>query len=298
MHTKISIIIPSYNRNNQIFKALDLLYPMANEENAEIVLVDQTGYDKTRLKEYSNKCRLKYIKRNKPNLPAARNAGAEAASGEILLFIDDDAEPETGWIKNHLSAYKHSDIACVGGSVKDKNAKGILTHPINYNNINGEYIADFGCSTAQETVSCPGGNFSVRKEIWEKIRFDESYKANAYFEEVDFCFRLRKAGWKIYYEPAAAVVHKSMQEGGCHIKSYSEVYYRFRNYSLFYFRFSKAANCIHFYRKEKNYAEYISRKTNGGHKISVVLMAMTGSFIGTKLGLCKRLKDKLGLLKR
>ncbi len=292
MKYSCSIIVPSYNRDFIIFDTIDLLLPMAKENNGEIILVDQTGYDKNKIDKLIKNEPFKYIRVQKPNLPNARNIGAQVAESDILVFIDDDAIPQKDWLSNHISAYEDTTIGCVGGMFMDENAKGILSVPAKYDYNSGEYFTDFGCKTKQFTISVPGGNCSVRKDIWKEIRFDKSYKANAYFEEVDFAFRVKKQGWKILYEPNACIIHKKSSTGGCRTASSKEVYYRFRNYALFYFRFSGIRHCFSFFKREKNYAEYISRKKDDGHHIPTVAITIIGIIVGALLGIIKRTNDR------
>lgn len=283
-----SIIVPSFHRPEGIQKILTMLSLLCEKEGAELLLVDQSGYDLQKIESITRNCDFKYVRLAEPNLPAARNAGAENSSGEILLFIDDDAEPQEGWIAAHLAPFADPQIGCVGGRVIDTNAKGNSKVPVTYNSRTGEYVADFGCDVAQETISFPGGNSAIRKKAWEQIRFDPIYKANAYFEEVDFAFRARKKGWKIFYEPKAAIIHQPSRTGGCRYEKFIEVYYRFRNFSLFYFRFNGIKNLFHYAKKEKNFAEFISRNPNGSHRIPIVATAFAGFFTGMILGLARR----------
>lgn len=284
----VSIIVPSFGREDIIYTTLEKLVPVAGRMEAELILVDQTGYDKDKIKMITGPCKFRYLFLRPPGLPAARNAGAKAASGDILVFIDDDAEPQDRWLENHLKHYHNEIVGCVAGSVIDANAKGEAETPVTYSDKTGRYYTDFLCPKAQETLSVPGCNFSVRKKLWQKIRFDRCYKASALFEEVDFAFRLRKAGWVIQYEPDTRIIHNILDNGGCRFIGLRKIYYRFRNHALFYFRFSGKCLGVYFYIEEKKFAEYISRKPEGGHRIKDVFIAIVGSFIGTLIGLRKR----------
>jgi GT2 family glycosyltransferase len=284
-----SVIVSSFNRQDIINRTIGLLSYLCAGEKAELIVVDQSGYHLNNAEIVSSRCEFKTIRLFTPNLPAARNAGAQAAKGDILLFIDDDAIPQEGWIRAHLAPFADPLVGCVGGKVLDGNAKGDSAVPVAYNSKNGEYIADFGCNFAQETISFPGGNCAIRKKVWEQIRFDPAYKANAYFEEVDFAFRARQKGWKIFYEPKAGVFHQPAKAGGCRYEKKAETYYRFRNFALFYFRFNGLRNFIAFAGKEKKYAEFISRKDSGRHRMSTVITAGAGLFSGMILGLARRM---------
>jgi GT2 family glycosyltransferase len=258
-----------------------------------LILVDQSGYHQGRIAEKVQDTPFQHVRLKKANLPNARNRGAEAAHGEILLFIDDDALPRLGWIDHHLARYGDGRIGCVGGRVEDANAKGEASVPVRYDPKDGTYQTDFGCRAAQETISVPGVNFSVRKAAWEQVRFDPVYKGNAYFEEVDFAFCLRKAGWKVFYEPAAVVEHQLDRQGGCRMTGLPEIYYRFRNYALFYCRHSGVRHFSLFCRKEKNFAEYISRNGHGGHRPALAATVIFGMAAGMILGSITRRKYSL-----
>lgn len=288
-----SIIIPSYNREEALLGCLPAIGAEVVACNGELIVVDQTGYDKVRLSGAAGGADLKHIRSKRPNLPAARNVGCSVARGDILVFIDDDAIPQPGWLRTHLAAYDNPAIGAIAGGVIDSNAKGEAPIPVKYDPINGSYSTDFGCTTRQETISVPGVNFSVRRAVWQATLFDESYVGNAYFEEVDFAFRLRRAGWAILYEPAARVVHELVRAGGCRQTGMTEAYYRFRNYALFYFRFSKVRHSPGFFLREKNYAEYISRAHRHGHRPSIVLAAIAGSLMGVLRGLATKSRESV-----
>jgi GT2 family glycosyltransferase len=284
----VSVIVPSYNRGPVVFSTLEQIAPLVKAAGGELILVDQSGYDREKINKLWQLCEFKYIRLKLPGLPNARNRGAQTASNEILLFIDDDAVPHEAWIESHVRHYDDPGIGCVAGSVRDSNAPGKADVPVIFNEKNGIYYTDFGCEKMQETISVPGGNFSVRKSVWEQILFDTSYKSNAYFEEVDFAFRLRKSGWRILYEPQAVVEHRPAPAGGCRYRGIYEIYYRFRNYALFYFQHANIRYCPEYFKKEKNFVEYISRNGRGSHKASVVLIAALGILSGVFTGLRKR----------
>lgn len=60
---------------------------------------------------------VRYLQESRPGLHHARHAGAAAARGEVLIFIDDDVNVSENWLSAHLEAYRNSEISAAGGPV-------------------------------------------------------------------------------------------------------------------------------------------------------------------------------------
>ncbi|MFD2257093.1 glycosyltransferase [Luteolibacter algae] len=135
-------------------------------------------------------------------LSAARNVGAAAANGNILAFTDDDCEPDREWIVRLDRAFKNPEIDAAGGpnlppvprTVSEAvicSAPGAPSHVL---------LSD----TRAEHL--PGCNISVRREAFEEIGgFDPVFKTAG--DDVDFCWRLRDAGFQLGFVPGAFVWH-------------------------------------------------------------------------------------------
>jgi glycosyltransferase involved in cell wall biosynthesis len=96
---KLSVIIPTYNREGFIGKAIDSVLNQSFEDY-EIVVIDDGSTDDTRkvLEEY--KTQIKYVYQSNSGVSSARNAGILHASGEWIAFLDSDDE----WTRGYLSA--------------------------------------------------------------------------------------------------------------------------------------------------------------------------------------------------
>jgi glycosyltransferase involved in cell wall biosynthesis len=121
----ISLIIPTYNRAASLKRALEsavrLEFPL---DCYEIVVVDNGSADSTRAvvnnAQLANpRHRLRYVKEERLGLHSARHTGVYTAQGEILLFTDDDATFDPGWITAYSEAFmSHPEMAAAGGPVK------------------------------------------------------------------------------------------------------------------------------------------------------------------------------------
>lgn len=95
---KVSVIIPTYNREKYITKALESVLAQSYKD-FEVIVVDDGSKDNTQqnLKRYQDK--IKYIYQDNAGVSAARNTGIRHASGEWLAFLDSDDE----WMPEYLS---------------------------------------------------------------------------------------------------------------------------------------------------------------------------------------------------
>ncbi len=121
----ISVIIPTHNRANLIGQAVRSAMALDyRSERYEIIVVDNASTDATRrvvesLQSNSNGCRLRYVPEGQLGLHHARHAGARAAKGEILIFTDDDATFDSGWLQAYASAFgEHPEMVAAGGPIR------------------------------------------------------------------------------------------------------------------------------------------------------------------------------------
>jgi glycosyltransferase involved in cell wall biosynthesis len=110
---KLSIVIPAYNEENYLPQTLDALNDALEKiPQAEIIVVDNLSTDATPEigKHYGAKVFIEYVR----NIGAVRNAGAENATGDVLVFIDADTIVRPGVFEKLVEAM--SDENCFGGS--------------------------------------------------------------------------------------------------------------------------------------------------------------------------------------
>lgn len=107
---------------------------------------------------------------------------------------------------------------------------------------------------AQPVLTTRGCNMSFRREIFaqHQIFFDERFEGSAIREESDFCLRIRKTGYQIWYEPKAHLVHIGEESGGCHDVSTRSLNYQFtfyHNHFLMAFKNLTPIQCLRFFAK-------------------------------------------------
>ena len=196
---RISVVVCSFNGASTIRDTLNGLGKL-DYPDFEIIVVDDGSTDSTPqiVSEYP----VRLISTENMGLSQARNAGIQAATGEMVAFIDDDAYPDTHWLRFLASSIIEGKYAGVGGpNLSPPNdgwkADAIANSPGNPNVV---------LLTDKLAEHIPGCNMMFRKDALNTIGgFDPVFRVAG--DDVDLCWRLRKAGATIGYSPAAVVWH-------------------------------------------------------------------------------------------
>ncbi|MGE0641511.1 MAG: glycosyltransferase family 2 protein [Thermoanaerobaculia bacterium] len=205
----ISVVIPTLDRAQVLLETIEALLGLADPPD-ELLVVDQsvrhTEAVQTRLLELDRSGRIRWIRRERPSIPAAMNAGLLAATGEFALFLDDDIEPRGELIAAHRAALETRAGSLVAGQVLQP---GEDPEPLEGAGFR------FRSSLAQAVSEFMGGNFSVPRERAIGIGgFDEKFVGAAYRFESDFALRWTSGGGEIAFEPSASIRHLRAGTGG------------------------------------------------------------------------------------
>lgn len=188
----ISVIIPTYKRNNLLPRAIDSI--LNNSGSYEIIVVDDNGEDTEyrknnikKLKKYETYSNFKYIK-HKSNLngAAARNTGIRIAQGEYITFLDDDDEFDPKRISSleKMIRNKKYDLIFTGYIIK-KN--GNFVSEIIPDIVDLQLEALQILLLKQQNFFGTGSNLICRKELINKINgFDEAFQRH---QDIEFLIR-------------------------------------------------------------------------------------------------------------
>jgi len=135
-------------------------------------------------------------------LSSARNTGLNAATGEIVAYIDDDACPDPHWLRYLASAFMNTKHAGVGGPNIAPPNDGPIAECVAHSPGNPVHIL----LSDTEAEHIPGCNMAFRKAALEAIGgFDPQFRIAG--DDVDVCWRLQQKGWTLGYSPGAMVWH-------------------------------------------------------------------------------------------
>lgn len=213
---KISIIIPVYNKVDYTIRCLDSLKRNLSQDlEVEVIIVNDCSSDNTRdsLEKIHGLCLIN----NQINSGFIHscNAGAAAAKGEFLYFLNNDTELLPNSLESMLEVFQtHKNVGVVGskliyphgalqeaGNIVFQDASG-WNYGRNQNPHDPRY------NFLRSVDYCSGASLLVKREIFEQLGgFEQEFKP-AYYEDTDFCFAVRhRLGLEVMYQPRSEVIH-------------------------------------------------------------------------------------------
>jgi GT2 family glycosyltransferase len=145
---------------------------------------------------------LRIIETENRGLSSARNTGIEAATGEIVAFVDDDAYPDPHWLTYLAATFASGSYVGVGGPNLPVPADGPVAQCV----ANAPGGPTHVLVSDREAEHIPGCNMAFRKTALQSIGgFDAQCRAAG--DDVDVCWRLQDAGGKLGFSAAAVVWH-------------------------------------------------------------------------------------------
>jgi GT2 family glycosyltransferase len=216
---RVSVIIPTWN-GCALLKAALLSLRAQRYRDFETVVVDNGSRDGTveMLGTEFPEVRVVPFPENR-GFAVAVNAGLEAARGSCLVLLNNDAEPEPGWLEALVAVLdarpEVGSVACKMLTARDPTvvdsagaAMGLFAYDIGRGERDGPRFA-----VARE-ILCPcAGAAAYRRELFDAVgTFDEAFFA--WFEDVELGIRAQLAGFRCWYEPAARVRHHAHASAG------------------------------------------------------------------------------------
>jgi GT2 family glycosyltransferase len=218
----LGIVIVTYNSGDEIGPCLDA----ARTSGAEIVVVDNASSDRTVEEVKRRNVRLLVNSTNR-GFAAATNQGFAVLNCGYVLLLNPDCVLETS-LQPLRDACDLPGSAGAGGKLVDSDGRlqaGFMVRGLptpaslalevlllnrvwSNNPVNRRYRGAGLDYTTRLEVEQPAGAFvMVRKQVWQELGgFDESFHP-LWFEDVDFCRRVRDRGYRLYYEPGAVAKH-------------------------------------------------------------------------------------------
>jgi len=209
---KVSVVVASYNGALTLKACLESLRNL-NYSDYEVILVDDGSTDATPqlAEQFPN---VRYFRHHTNlGLSVARNTGIAAATGEIVAFTDADCRADEDWLYYLVADLISGEFAGVGGHnllPPDDSpvAAAVMVSPGGPAHV---------MLTDREAEHIPGCNMAFLKSALEAIGgFDPIYRRAG--DDVDLCWRLQQAGYKIGFSAAAFVWHYRRSTVGAYVK--------------------------------------------------------------------------------
>ena len=221
--SSVSIVIPHWNNVDVLSECLESI-SNTDFENLETIVVDNASTDNSVASVRSNYPNVKLIENDKNyGYAGGCNLGAEAASGDYLIFLNNDTVQEKDWISNLIKTINSDDkIAAVQPKILNYYNRNVFDYaggsgghmdiycfPFARGRIFSFQENDEGQYNNKEKCFWSSGTcFMVRRELFQKAGgFDKSFFAH--MEEIDLCWRLYAMGFEVWVEPDSVVYHKN-----------------------------------------------------------------------------------------
>ena len=196
---RISVVVCSYNGARTIRDTLEALCKL-DYPDYEVIVVNDGSQDHTAA--IAGKYGFHLISTENRGLSNARNTGAEAATGEIVAYIDDDAYPDPHWLTYLASTFMTTEFAAVGGPNIAPPGDGSIAECVAHSP--GGPVHVLIDDRVAEHI--PGCNMAFRRSALLEIGgFDPRFRTAG--DDVDVCWRIQEKGWQIGFNPAAMVWH-------------------------------------------------------------------------------------------
>ena len=229
----VSIIMLNFNGEQHLKRCIPAIIRNTIYPNYELVVVDNGSEDGSveYLESMRRRMHLRIVRnRADAGYAAASNRGIEAASGQYVLFLNNDTEPLEGWLGEMISCMeRHPGTGAVGSKLiypfrPGLDNQGDAPEPdftIQHMGVRFRRERDFirpyhvgkgldpadprACAEARVPAVTGACMLTTREVLGKTGLFDENYRFG--FEDIELCLRIRKAGYGIYYCPSSALFH-------------------------------------------------------------------------------------------
>jgi O-antigen biosynthesis protein len=196
---RVSVVVPALNASQTIDETLNSL-SLLNYPDYEVIVVNDGSNDNTGTLARRHKVRV--IETQNQGLSAARNVGIEAATGDIVAFIDSDAFPDPDWLHFLVNALDEQDAAGAGGPNLIPPGDGFFAQCIDHAPGNPTHVL----LEDELAEHVPGCNMAFKKKaLLELGAFDPQHRVAG--DDVDICWKLLLRRKRVAFSPCAIVWH-------------------------------------------------------------------------------------------
>ena len=207
----ISIIIPTYNRREELKHLLASLKRQYCSVPFEVVVVDDGSTDGTRelletvAKEWDGT--LRFLSQDNRGIGPARNLGVKYACGDILVFVDSDCIAPKEWLKNLTAVFSDPQVGAAGGhelappddSLLLKGFSYVMTAFLTTGGLRGRKGKRLGKYYPR------GFNMAVRKQAIDVVG---GFSKRSYGEDILLGYQVKQAGYQLKYAGDAVIYHR------------------------------------------------------------------------------------------
>lgn len=204
---KYSIIVPVYNRPDEVDELLESLSRQAFLDFEVIIVEDGSAIPcKTVCEKYAQKLNLKYYNKENSGPGQSRNYGVERANGEYVIILDSDVVLPDGYLKAVDDELKANPCDAFGGADASHPSFTPVQKAISYSMTS--FFTTGGIRGGKKKLDkfYPRSyNMGIRREVYNKLG---GFSKMRFGEDIDFSYRIVEAGYRCSLFPTAWVWHK------------------------------------------------------------------------------------------
>lgn len=210
----VSIVIPVYNQIHYTYACLVSILEHTRDVTYEVIIADDVSTDATEhLSDYAEGL---VICRNSTNQGFLRNCNnaARSARGKYVMFLNNDTQVTPGWLSSLVNLIENDPtIGMVGSKLvypdgRLQEAGGIIWSDgsgWNYGRLDDPDKPEYNYVKDVDYIS--GAAILLSNDLWKQIGGFDTRFAPAYCEDSDLAFEVRKAGYRVVYQPLSKVIH-------------------------------------------------------------------------------------------
>lgn len=229
---KVSIVIPSRDQGEVLERCLDSIFALTDYPDFEVIVVDNETVDPLALAAMARHPIIKIDNPGPFNFSNANNRAGPVASGELILFLNNDTEVlDAGWLRDMAMYFEDSEIGAVGPMLlyEDRRVQhaGVV--------LGARGTADHVMRNFPQDVDGYGGSLAVAREVsavtaaclmMRKADFDALGRYSPdyarHYQDVDLCLKIRQAGFRIIATPWPRVIHHESRSRGNEVYDFGD----------------------------------------------------------------------------
>lgn len=210
----VAVIVLSWNGERFLNACLEAVLAQTYP-GLEVLVVDNASTDQSAaiVQAFAPRVRLIEAAENL-GFAGGNNVGVRATQADIVILLNQDTVVQPGWLQAMVEPFTNEEVGIVGGKGLYPDGKTIQ-HA-------GAWVKPGDASTEHIGVGQPddgqfnqladmdyvtGASFAIHRRVLESLGgLDEAYYP-AFYEEVDYCYRARRAGFRVVYQPQAVFLH-------------------------------------------------------------------------------------------
>ncbi len=273
---KVSIVIPVYNQIHYTYACLVSILEHTKDISYEVLIGDDVSTDATaRLEDFAEGL---VICRNKENQGFLKNCNqaAKRARGEYIMFLNNDTQVTDRWLSSLVELIESDVSIGMAGSKlvypdgRLQEAGGIIWSDgsgWNYGRLDDPDKPEYNYVKDVDYIS--GAAILLPVWLWKQIGGFDTRFAPAYCEDSDLAFEVRKAGYRVVYQPLSKVIHFEGISNGTDVQGTGLKRYQVENSKKLKEKWAKefAAQC----ENNGNPDPFRARERSMGKKIILVV---------------------------